>query len=180
MNDLWSVEGDTLYEENIDGYFEVYDGLLEDANNLLGPLYVRLVELRRQIAELAGYESYTDYAYAKLYRRDYGAEEAAAFCRAVSESISGEYYDRVCYEDYRMAWNVEDGAELVDTLWLCAAELGSTVSETWTYMVENGLYDAESGAERMDGGFTVLTAQNTPFLFATLEGDVYDFFTATH
>ncbi|MCD7769489.1 MAG: hypothetical protein LUH36_05155 [Oscillospiraceae bacterium] len=88
---LEGFRGDSLYYRDYDGYVEVYYGLMEAMNDLVGPLYVELVQLRAEQAELAGYDSYTDYIYELGYGRDYSAKDAQSLCDAV-KPIAQEFY----------------------------------------------------------------------------------------
>ena len=84
--------GTSLYYDDYDGYLEVYYGLLEQVNAMVGPIYVELVRLRAEIAGIEGYESYADMAYEQDFGRDYTTADAQIFCDQV-KGFAAQYYN---------------------------------------------------------------------------------------
>lgn len=182
---LYGSAGDELYVQDPDGYFEVYDGLLAQLNEEVGPIFLELVQLRSEIAELYGYESYADYAYENLYGRDYTTADAQAFCDAVKATVSEDYYDDVYYDDraafasYRS--EAPGAAELLELLGSCLSEISPLAQESWTLMTDKELYDIGSGYGRLDSAFNLsFSAGNLPFIYMNMVGDTSDFFSLTH
>lgn len=185
MELLYTSAGDRFYEEDYDGYYEVYYGLLEELNRNVGPIFVELVDIRDEIAELCGYDSYADYAYENLYDRDYSTADAQAFCDAVKEYVSREYYDQVYYSDlaYDGYYSLGhmDEEKLLEIVGKYTNSVDPLVAECWDLMLENGLYDMGDESCRMDSSFTInFTRPNAPFIFMKLYGDTGDLATLTH
>lgn len=61
----------------------VLEDLQAAQDDVLGNIYLRMVSLRREIAQVSGWGSYGDYAYADIYLRDYSQRDLRAFHAAV-------------------------------------------------------------------------------------------------
>ena len=77
-----------MAEKDYDGYLEVRQGILKGMNDLLGPIFLDLLQVRVQIAECCGYDNYADYAYENLYGRDYTCEDAETYCDIIRENAA--------------------------------------------------------------------------------------------
>lgn len=179
---LDSRAGDRLYETDYDGYCEVYYGILEAQNETLGPIYIELVALRQQLAALAGYDSYADYAYACSFGRDYTPEDAALFCEQVRQSVAGDYFGSVYYDPRSMGADMQPDAEtLIALLGEYADDIAPAVQSAWEYLTENGLYFIGGEDCRMDSSYTNLfPASGAPVIVQKLYGDSGDLATAAH
>lgn len=81
-----------------------YNDMLDSATSKqLTSKYEELVELNNQLADLAGYDNYCDYAYAVTYERDYTPAEVSSMRNYVKDYI-GDVFDSV-YEKYIQAYN---------------------------------------------------------------------------
>lgn len=183
MERLDGADGDALYWDDYEAYWDVYDRVMEAVNGQLGPIYVELVQLRGQLAQLYGYESYSDYAYENTYGRDYGPDEAARFCQQVKQSVSRRYYDDVYYADVGTDYSFSsmNAAQLMQSLGRYAAAIDPLVGEAWDYMTENGLYTMVSGSACMSGAYTVTFPESgAPYIYQYLYGDGGDFLTLSH
>lgn len=65
-------------------------GKVEELNPMLG-LYEEFVSLQNQLAAIAGYDNYIDYAYANVYNRDYTPEDVAEMRALVKEYMPAVY-----------------------------------------------------------------------------------------
>ena len=185
FDDLYGWRGDSLYYSDYDAYQTILGGLQQKLNEVFAPLYIELVGLLTDTARAAGYDSYTDYAYEITYGRSYSPEDAQAFCDAV-KPIAREYYADLYYSDlfydYDLVHPVLRSDELIDVLGEYLPQIDESLLEPWTAMQERGLYDiSKARSGRYDGSYTtVMLYFQSPFLFATLEGDCYDLMTITH
>ncbi len=68
---------------------------------LVPELYEEFVKLNNQIAKLAGYDNYVEYAYENVYNRDYTPEETATMRNLVKENFKSIF--RSIYYSYRDA-----------------------------------------------------------------------------
>lgn len=62
-------------------------------------LYSQLVENNKEIAKLSGYETYSEYAYAHIYRRDYAPENSESFYAYVKQYLLPLYLKLSEYEN---------------------------------------------------------------------------------
>ena len=172
MDDL-TFDSDETYDLN----FELYCEILEKRNAVLGQYYIELVDVRMQIAEKLGYDSYTDYAYDCL-GRDFTKEDAAEFCKDVEDWLSyqnvsiwliGEVYSELFKPvSADLAFDsvpLEDGFDYLEEA-LRAEDFPDTMLEALEYMQNNRLYDFGGGANRMAAGYSTELAQyDAPFMF---------------
>lgn len=189
VNRLYYTEdGNALYEGDYEGFKETYYMLQEKIGEVLGPIYMELVEIRNEIALLSGYDSYTDYAYEVNYGRDYSAEDAEVFCEAVKE-IGIRYYEEVYYDSYSYYYEFGsmEEAELLEAMGQYAEEIAPVVAEKWQYMMDNHLYCLPAYGTNDScntGGYTAtLDSVGSAFIYNYLwvdgESD-YDFRSMTH
>ena len=180
---LGSGDGSELYyTKGADAYYQVFYGIEGVLYQTLGPIYVELVQIRDRIAKLNEYDSYVEYAYEEVYGRDFGAEEAQAFCDAVKK-LAPEAYDEVEHgSSSRINVNASFKAdELLEKLGVAAKEMGPDIYEHYEYLVNNKLYDIGSEEERIDACFsTYLQSTETPFIFCKTGGRFRDFTSLTH
>ena len=175
------LQGILSYEE----YLTVTQGIAKVKNDALGPLYLQMVELRREEAAAAGYDSFADYAYSLYYVRDYTPEQIQAFHRAVKEEIVPVYqnlqdlwysieHPSFFYSDYS-----GDTALALMEPWLAA--LSDELLESFQYMRRHHLYDSGWGERKNNQGYTVsFPSYHSAFFFNSPGGGVWDLLTAIH
>ena len=169
-------------------YTLVSRAIAQSKNAALGEIFIRLVELRQDIAKSYGYDNYLEYAYAEIYQRDFAPEEAQAFHQSVKD---GGYYDiysalrtlviselntnqDVYYGDFA-------GDIALDMMEPYVGQISSELLEAFTYMREHGFIDSGADSNKDGSGFTtILDAYGAPFYFNTPYGFVGDFTTAIH
>lgn len=178
----YGEDGDDLYWNDYDAYYDVYDLLMEAIGGVLGPIYVELVTLRREIAEYYGYDNYAEYAYENVYFRDYGLEQAQVFCDQVKR-FAPRYYEQVYYNNNAGGYaDVQmDGQELVDTLGAYVDRIDPLVEEAWDFLAENELYSLCDSAVCMNGGYTsTIPSTGAPYIYMSLAGGSQDFCVLSH
>lgn len=190
MGERWTLDkldgfpGNSLYYNDYEGYLEVYYGLEAAINDRVGPIFLELVNIRSELAEQWGYDSYADYAYENIYGRDYSPADAQALCDEVKD-ISAEYYQSLyysdlwyCYEDPAPAM---DADELIATLGRTIPAFGEDLTTVCNFMIDHGLYCLCQGDNAQSGAYTTeIPYYQTPFIYEGLAGDCYDFSTLTH
>ncbi len=148
----------------------------------IGRVYVELVEVRREIARLNGYDSYADYAYENVFSRDYTPKDAqkiwniaqtelvpilVAYSQEISNAMDRTYYstDLDCSEEAVLS-ALEKGA----------SGMSPEVEAACRYMLDNGLYDIRYSESKLDSGFTVyLPDYGVPFIFNSPYGYYQDY-----
>lgn len=159
----------TRENELVQQYYALLDGGGEEE---IAQVYVELVELRRDMAQRAGYDSFADYAYESYYCKYYTPEEAAVFSQNVKTwfvPLYAEYAARVgevtdaLWEDSTLRCDEEAVlAALEKTL----PQISPGLAAAFDYMCEYGLYDIAYDETKAEIGFTTrLYYWNEPFIF---------------
>lgn len=148
----------------------------------VGEVFVELVELRRQIADILGYDSYAEYAYESFYMKDYSPESAETVWRGAKEYFAplvwakaGEITDRAAKlaEDESFECNVR---AVLEALEKGSSALDGEVYVAYKYLKEYHLYDLEKSSGKADEGFTTyLQYYCEPFIFNAATNTFYDF-----
>lgn len=150
----------------------LYDKISAKRNAALGQYYLDLIDVRVEIAQKLGYDSYADYAY-DLLGRDFTKEEAAAFSDAVEEWLSFvgivgmvySYSQPDSVAETLAGVPLEDGFSYLEKA-LKAEAFPASMSEALDYMRRNHLCDIGGGSSRMSAGYSTTLAQYAaPFIF---------------
>ena len=150
-------------------------------NREAGEIFLELIRLRNELAQIYGYDSYAAYAYENVYGRDYTPEDAAALCDAIKPFARS--YFRDCY--YSQAFHAPQTSftaeELMALLRRYAPKISPRAADAQQYMERNGLYILESSDTVSEVGFTTLLPwYNAPFLFDALYVGFYDVTSVFH
>lgn len=171
----------------------------EENGNRFDELYDKLVRIRTEIARKLGFRTFTELAYARLNRTDYGPEQVARFRKQVEERIVPVALrlkerqrerigvERLMYYDNKFSfasgnakpkggeeWILERGRKMYD-------ELSPETGEFFRFMLDNGLLDLASKAGKAGGGYcTNLPQYQAPFIFANFNGTSGDIDVLTH
>lgn len=167
--------GETVTIDDLDltqnGDVMLYYEIQQKRNAEMGQLYRELMQVRVEIAQKLGYESYADYAY-DLLGRDFTKEDAAAFSAAVkewlvpvSEAIFDLHYSDCAEARARADVTLEDGIPVLEQA-LQEGGYPAKMLEALRYMQKNNLSNLGGGANRMAAGYTTILSQYAaPFLF---------------
>lgn len=167
--------------ELVDEYYGLITQPVPDMDAVCA-LYAELIGVRRQLAELAGYDSYADYAYAG-FTRDYGPADV----RPVWDAARELFAPLLAAHIGRLNELTSDAGrscteqEALEALSLVAGGLSPEAAEACAYLIDHGLYDFEALDTRANMGFTtVLYWYNEPFIFNTPEGGLSDYTNTFH
>ena len=150
----------------------------DEETEKIGALYRELVDLHNEEAQLAGYDTYADYAYEAIYWRDFTPDDAAALCEAVKpyarEYFASLYTQEATYAGFSVDTDLTE-SELVGLITRYMPRVSDGAAEAAEYMNEHGLYFMDSADRVSDLGFTTTFEQyNAPFIYLALYGDDYD------
>ncbi len=176
--------GEISYLDFLEGYYEIS----KIQNEELAELYIQLVEVRTNIARSYGYDNYAEYAYDKIYDREYTPEGLADYKDQVKtyyspllEEVYDEYrsYQSDISEMFDVAITVDDAMEMFESH---LADVSDDMLESYTYMVEHNLINIEQSDKKAPGGYTIsISGQfNAPFMYNCASGDFTDFNTLVH
>lgn len=179
--------------------FVAWSKLYESVADKLDDIYLRLVALRRTMAEKLGFNSYVDMAYLANGHYYYGAEEVAKFRKQVVDVIvpaAAELYerqrerigvDKLRYYDEQLiypegnATPVGDMKYLVDGARQMYRELSPETGEFFDFMIEHELFDLETRPGKHMGGYcTFIPQYGAPFIFSNFNGTSADVDVLTH
>ena len=165
-----SADGDGDYYEKID--------------ELCGPIFLDLVQVRDEIAEWNGYDNYYEYAF-DSYGRDYDPEDIETLARIAKEELVPFYY-----EVYDTWWNLPypesvedfyDEEEILETLEPYIAQIHPALSEAYSYLRRNKTYDIEWAYEKASTGYTDnLPAFRAAFIFNSPYDNYQDYSDLVH
>lgn len=168
-----------------DAYLALNRELLLDLNQDAGEIYLELVEQRQELARLAGYDNFAEYAYEEVYQRDYTPEEIQEFHAAVKEHMVplANALDTLASSIYAVKAYQADytGETALDMMEPYIGRMSSELAEALAYMRDHGLFDSVSGDHKDGRGYTtILDSYSAPFFFNTPSGNLVDFTTAVH
>ena len=181
--DKLMLEGDDLSEE---AYIDIYQGIYNAKNSVLGEIYLELVGIRNQRAKLEGYDNYGEYAYEEQYVRDYSVKEAKELFKEIRNKVVPAVYSLQKEYQSRDIWTLYDlpettGQERFALIRPYLEEIDPEIAETFDYMEEHQLYDMEPSVGKADTGFTTwLDYFKDAFIFDCPAGNYYDYTTAIH
>ena len=174
-------EGNDLAYTDYDGYVEIYDGLLKLANDSAGPIYLELVDLRTELAQLAGYDNYAAFADENEYCRDYSEEEIEQLysdVKKVSKTYFENYYSG--YADDGKALPKMSVKKLLKNLQKYSDLVDDLAGDSAQQMIDDQLISIGDEKNRQDGAFTTyIFKANCPFISMTLDGE-RDFIVLSH
>ena len=180
-----TLEADRTLDD--EAWYAVRDALDRERHRRAGDLFLRLVDVRTELARSWGCDSYTDYAYQALYGRDFTAEDIASLRRAVKEAwvpLEARMWDALSQGDLDALDRRASGAsgeEILDAVEPLVSSLDPELGETFAFMRQYHLCDIGPGQAKLPVGYTVgLPAYGSAFLFNDPYGDYQDYSTLIH
>lgn len=164
----------------------------------------RLVDLRHQIAQNAGFANYRDYRFQELYRVDYGVEECFQFHDAVEKEVMplvdkihrrrAKHMGLADVKSQLKPWDLavdpdgkesakffQNGEELAQKSIQVLNKLDPFFAECISTMKERGFLDLESRKNKAPGGYNYPLAETgIPFIFMNAVGSSGDVSTMLH
>ena len=138
---------------NIDDYEEA----MEKENELCGPIFLDLLQVRDAIADRNGYDNYYEYAF-DSYGRDYDPADIEELCKIANYQLVPLYYDI-----YDAWWNLDypegvedfyDEEEILDKIEPFIGRIHPELAEAFGYLRRNGTYDLEWSDTKASTGYT--------------------------
>ena len=171
---LAEVDGQD-YNDAVKTYYETYNGPLAD-------VYIRLIHVRKAMAEQLGYESYEQMQYDFTFERDYTPEQANAYLQQIKENAVPFYNVLMAVGAYGQVWYDEvDEETLCGILETAAGEIGGDVADAFAFMKEYELYDVSVDPRKAQMSFeTYFPDYHAPFVFLGAAGDTDDVLSFAH
>lgn len=153
--------------------YTTYESRYQEAADL----YIRLIRVRRELAQTLGYDSYAQFAYEYYYYRDYTPEQAAHYTDEIAAQLSG-LLPAALENEYYVSMRTDEAFSLMEG---AVRSFGAEFSEAFDYMTAYELYDLSDGKNKMGGSYTTyLESYEMPFLFLSPTGTSDDLLTVTH
>ena len=190
-NGQWSYSRLEREPDLDDGqYAEIEDALVREKNRVLGSKFRELVQVRRRIAELKGYDNYAQYSFEAVYGRDYTLQDAEELCADVKTSIvplnNDIWHMDVAQESYDSLDLMEESSteDILACVGRTVQSVNPELGEIFRYMQDNELYDirsGEDGQDRMDNNYTVgFPSYGDAFIFINRNNTFTDYQSLIH
>ena len=180
-------------------YHKIQDRRLQDAEPL-DALFTKLISLRNQVAQNAGFANFRDYKFKSMGRFDYSAEDCFAFHEAVASEVVPLHNDLMVQRkealklDTLRPWDkavdvtgkpplepFSGGTDLLEKTIRVFNKLDRYLGERLEIMREMGHLDLESRKGKSPGGYNYpLMEVGVPFIFMNATSTVRDMVTLLH
>lgn len=174
QSQYYDLSAQAMECSDYDEYYNVYGSQMAE-------LYAKLVKLRHQIADHAGYASYPAFAYDFYFQRDYTPDQAAGLLEDIQTNLQ-ELYIQTAYsdvwEDASVYCREEDTFDYVAD---CAEAMGGMVAEAFQFMDDMELYNITYSDKKYPASFTTyILNYDEPYVFVDSTLCVRDRLTFTH
>lgn len=177
-----SLEESLASTTDVGEYYRLIDAYYAQYNSRLGDIYIQLVQLRRQQAQLLGYDSYEQMQYELSFERDYSPEQAQEYLEDIKEYLSPSYRQLVALQPYEaIYWEYMAPETLMDIMAGAAGNMGENILESFEFMDKHRLYDVQQRPYKAAISFqTYLSEYEAPFVFLSPYGDQGDLLSFAH
>ena len=191
-------EGEVLFSSlDSQGQTAYYSQFIDRYNQTLGTLYLELVSLRDQMAQLLGYDSYTEVADLNMHRSSYTREQIQQFRELLKQTLV-PVYGGYLEDFYRRAENQTsagyvylmgepsptpqgDWKDTLERFSQVFSQMALETGECYEYLLSHGFIDAQPSQTKANVTFsTLIYSLNTPFLFANMDGSENDVYSISH
>lgn len=168
--------------------------------NRLDALFTDLIQLRAQVAQNAGFQSYADYKFEALGRFDYNRQDCYAFHDSIERVVKPQLVARSRERQRNLGlpdlrhWDLnvdefgnpalhpfKDGQELLEGSIRVLEHLGPSLADKLRLMQQMGHLDLESRLGKAPGGYNYsLPETGVPFIFMNAVGTQSDLTTMLH
>jgi len=188
-----SYEGESIWDETFTALMDQESALITEYYSLsaqeydlqirteMEELFTKLVKLRKQIAEYAGYDSYVDFAYDFFYYRDYTPEQERVLLEQVQQELVPVYREMAQSNVWDLWGKASAEEENMEFARDVVYEMGGVLREAFRTMERNDLYNISYGENKYPASFeTYLSYYGVPFVFMIPQGTVNDKLTLIH
>lgn len=156
----WCKEVNEVSFTSLEHFYQTHDEI--------GGYYLKLVQARRRIAEAKGFETYSDYSYAKVYQRDFTPDQTREYLNYVKEYLVP--LERELYETDLSLYYGEYPAvrqnHMLDYLSGAAERMGGPIREAFRFMEAYELYDITESPDKYRINYTTyLPDYEAPLIF---------------
>lgn len=174
QSEYYALSEKGLEYEDYDAY---YDACAED----MAALLAQLIDVRQELADYWGYDSYPQLAGELYYYRDYTQEQIDGYLAQIKQELVPLYRQVAQSDVWEAAAAPCSEKETLQYVKNCARRMGGNVWTSFQRMEDGGLYDIAYGENKYNSSFeTYLTWYWEPFIFMNPTLTVYDQLTLAH
>lgn len=185
----WNLErlGQEGTSVSAEDYIQIYQGIYREKNAAVGEVYLELIQVRNQLAELNGYDNYADYAYEEVYVRDYTLKQAKKLLKEmrrkvapVANQISAHLYD-MDYQQIYYGGSGQSSTEIIQKIGPFLEKIDPELKETQEHFLNYELYDMDTSSTKADTAFTIgLSYFHDGFIYGKMYDNYLDFYNVIH
>ena len=166
----WELEQDDSI--GYDEWIEIRGLYYDKYEPVLGEIYIRLVEVRQEQAELFGLDSYEELAYAWLFERDYSPEQADSLLAQIRTELAPLYKELNLNERWDdFIYTEVNEAENLEAIDVASKSMGGKIRQAYRDMERYELCDVEISEKKGDLSYqTYLYSYDCPYIFVKTEG----------
>ena len=167
-------------------YIAIYQGIGQKRTDALGTIFLELVTLRNEMAQISGYDNYAEYAYSELYVRDYSYEDVKKLFQMIKKDIVPVISDmetELREMDLTPLYTIPvlEDEEMYAAILPYMNEIDPELGASLSHLMEYEMYDIAFSDVKANVGFTIdLPYYQDAFIFASPTGDYRDYHTAIH
>ena len=189
----------TEREKREEAYRKIQARRLEDKDKL-NELFNKLVNLRHQVAQNAGFDNYRDYMFTAMGRFDYEPSDCFDFHESVAEEITPVLHELALKREEALKvdslrpWDKKvdlsgkpplkafgTSEELVDKTIQCFGKVDPYLGQCLAIMKQMGHLDLDSRKGKAPGGYNYpLSETGVPFIFMNATSNLRDMVTIMH
>ena len=144
-------------------------------------LFTKLVKLRYEIAQYAGFDNYVDFAYDFYYYRDYTPEQERILLEQIRQELVPVYREMAAGNVWDLWGKASAEEENLEFVRGCVEQMGGVLKDAFRTMERSGLYNIRYGENKYPASFeTYLSYYGVPFVFMNPQGTVSDKLTLVH
>lgn len=192
-----SFEGESIYDEylmalltqeaELCAHYQTLNGLASDTTyyseeyfaqygTQMAEVFLQLVQLRQQMADYLGYESYPQMAYDFYYVRDYSPSEAMSYLADIRVELVPMYTGVNAVQP--AASSEEETFQYTRSM---AKKMGGVFWDAFSDMEKARVYDLAVSPNKYGISFEIyLTSYDTPYIFLSPTGTTYDRLSFAH
>ncbi len=147
------------YLEEDDDLMYIFEGLYEEKAKAVGEIYLDILDVCYEIAQEAGYDSYSEYVYENKYTRDYSVDDAKKLCKEVRNhcrdyivDMNDLYYQEM---EHDPGYITENDTETFEKLKPYMGKLSPELEASMEYLLKYNLYDLDQSDTKFAKGFTL-------------------------
>lgn len=159
------VQLQSKYQQLMAGYSYSEEFLDQNAAELT-QILVDLVQVRQQMAEETGYDSYPDFAYDFYHYRDYTPDQAEAYMKEIPQ-VLGDIYREI---NDSWVWSLGSQYCLEEETFAfvqnASKNMGRKMARAFSELEERELYHIDYGPNKAEGAYEVfLWSYTSPFIY---------------